>query len=120
VEIVPQLLYVVRHECLCDVEGNFSVSSEMGREGEKSARENLGGASRIFDIPTLARQPRRYKGGAPVRRWVKRACSSWEAATSYIMSTRMAGVGMLSKHTLGLRNSSEWHASKFWPTIRPR
>ena len=41
------------------------VCSEMGKEEEESARENLGGASRIFNNPTLARQKRRARMGHP-------------------------------------------------------
>ena len=47
--------------------GKERASSEMGKEEEEEfARENLGGASHIFNNPTLARQPRRARMGHPV------------------------------------------------------
>ena len=46
--------------------GKGGTSSEMGKEEEEEfARENLGGAARIFNNPTLARQKRRARMGHP-------------------------------------------------------
>ena len=65
VEIAPRSGYMLRQECQCDFEENIFDRFRNGKRCEESARENPGGASRIINIPTLARQKRRPKSRAP-------------------------------------------------------